>query len=328
MASAMLDQTTVIGYLVTRGIVEGSEGLVAAPLDGGVSNEVLGITGPTTNLVVKQALGRLRVEDEWLAKVERVQTEGEALELASRLTPGAVPRVVDLDRGAGVLTIERAPRSWDTWKASLLAGVVDTDIATRLGQLLAVWHGRTSQDADVAAQFDDTEAFIQLRVDPYHRTVADRVPEVAAAVHGVADRMLATRRCLVHGDYSPKNILVGPDGLWVIDFEVAHTGDPAFDVAFMLNHLVLKAVHRPSRAGQYAECGAAFVRAYERALGVGWAGDPAHLLAHLGCLLLARAVGKSPAEYLGPEQRDAVRRVGITVINQCVGSLDEVWELL
>ena len=66
-------------------------------LGGGVSNVVLAVSWEDKRVVVKQALPRLRVEDEWLAKRERAVNEARALQLAARITPGRVPALLDVD---------------------------------------------------------------------------------------------------------------------------------------------------------------------------------------------------------------------------------------
>ena len=44
----------------------------------------------------------------------------------------------------------------------------------------------------------------------------------------------AAPRVTVHGDYRMGNFLVGPDGLrGVLDWELAHTGDPAEDIGWL-----------------------------------------------------------------------------------------------
>jgi 5-methylthioribose kinase len=84
---------------------------------------------------------------------------------------------------------------------------------------------------------------------------------------------------------------------------VAHVGDPTFDLAYLLCHLVLKAVHRPGCAASYRDTARRFLGAY---------GAPAsgELSANVACLLLARVDGKSPADYLDPDEQKEVRELG------------------
>jgi 5-methylthioribose kinase len=287
-----LSAESVAGYLAARGLLAPGEPTEVRTLGGGVSNDVFAVDGGGRRLVVKQALPRLRVADDWPAKRERALTEAAALRLAARIAPGSVPAVLDADPEAFALTIEEAPDGWVAWKQRLLAGDADPDVARRLGELLGSWHAATFRDAEVARTFGDLEAFDQLRVDPYYRTIARRLPSIAPAVEAYVSRMEATHACLVHGDYSPKNVLVGHGpSLWVIDFEVAHVGDPAFDLAFMLNHLLLKRLHVPAAAAALEECAGAFLEAYRRTVPTALEPEPTYVLGHVGCLMVARGVG-------------------------------------
>ncbi len=321
----LLSVETVGAYVRERGLVDGGTAIEAAFLGGGVSNVVLAVRAGERRLVVKQSLPRLRVSAEWLAKRERIVTEGAALRWAHELTPDAVPPVLDADPAAFALTIERAPEGWGDWKARLLASDADPAVAARLGAVLAAWHMASHDAPEIARRFDDAEAFDQLRVDPYYRTIMGRYPALAPEIVGYIDRMGATRRCLVHGDYSPKNVLLGDGGLWVVDFEVAHLGDPAFDLAFMLNHLLLKAIHRPSNAASYERCALAFWDSYRAGTAAGFAGPAAYVLGHVGCLMLARVDGKSPAEYLTPEEQDCARTLSIRLLTAPPSALAEAW---
>jgi 5-methylthioribose kinase len=301
-----IDEATVADYLRSRGILDDRAGARVSKLGGGVSNDVLLVEMGDVRVVVKQSLPRLRVEQEWLAKRERIVTEAAALELTASLTPGAAPGVIDFDEDALVLTIEAAPPGWQTWKEQLLAGNADPVVASRLGEVLATWHRETEGSANVRERFGDHEAFEQLRVDPFYRTVQHGHPELAGQVAELIGAMLARRVCLVHADFSPKNVLVGDGGLWVIDAEAAHTGDPAFDLGFLLAHLALKTAHRPESADAYAACARAFLDAYGE--------PPPDVGMHLACLLLARVDGKSPADYLTQGERESVRALAITLI--------------
>jgi 5-methylthioribose kinase len=314
---------TVGSYLRSRGFLAAGAPVEVTELGGGISNTVLGVECGDLSCVVKQSLARLRVPDEWLAKRERAITEAQAIVLAASLMPGAVPRLLDLDRDACAFTIERAPAGWRSWKDRLLESEADETIARRVGLLLAAWHTGTSGDRVAAEAFADREGFDQLRIDPYYRAVMRRHPDLAGPVGAYAERLMGSGRCLVHGDYSPKNVLVGDGGLWIIDFEVTHFGEPSFDLAFMLNHLFLKTLHRPEAATGYLGCASSFWEAYASNVTDTLAPDPAATLGQVGCLMVARVDGKSPAEYLREEERDRARSLGRGLLTEPPGSLSE-----
>jgi 5-methylthioribose kinase len=320
----MLTAATVGAYLEEKGLLAPGVPIEVTELGGGVSNIVLGVESDGLCCVVKQSLPRLRVADEWIAKRERAVTEARALELAAALMPGTVPRVLELDLEACAFTIERAPADWPTWKDDLLEGRVDEAVARRLGLILAAWHSGTT-DAASAEAFADREGFEQLRIDPYYRTVMRVHPDLARVVGAYAERLLGPGRCLVHGDYSPKNVLVGPDRLWLIDFEVAHFGEPSFDLAFMFNHLFLKALHRPVTAPRYLACAQTFWDAYAGSVPGLLAPDAAAVLGQVGCLMVARIDGKSPAEYLSDEERSRARSLGRRLLTHPPGAVSEAF---
>lgn len=298
-----MEDADVVRHLRARGLLTPEMPVEVRALPGGVSGEVRAVVAPGLDVVVKRVHGALLVEEDWFADEDRLVTEGWALRLAGDLTPEAVPRVLDLDPRTHTLVMQRAPRRWRNWRSELLAGTIDPDLGTRLGEVLREWHHETESHPNLLAAFADDTSFIQLRIDPFHRTVAARHPELAERIEAVAQALLEQRRCLVHGDFSPKNILVGSDGLWVLDWEVAHVGDPVFDLAYLVCHLTLKACHRPEDAAAYRETARRFLAAY------GTRPD-AKLAANVACLLLARVDGKSPADYLDAGQAARVRELG------------------
>jgi aminoglycoside phosphotransferase (APT) family kinase protein len=310
-----LDEENIVAYLSSRGFAS-AEGTKVLQLGGGVSNVVLAVGEGPGSIVVKQALPRLRVADEWLAPRERALIEAEALDLVNQITPGAAPRVLDRDTERCALVVERAPLGWEDWKSLLLAGTIDPKVGARLGSVLSSWHNATFQVSTLSPLFFDREPFEALRIDPYYRTVARRLPLMSRRVLRYVDETQARRLCLVHGDFSPKNVLVGPEPqLWVIDFEVAHLGDPAFDVAFLLSHLMLKSLHRPELAAEYDRCAVEFASTYEAGARAELAPSWEYVLGHVGCLLLARVEGKSPAEYLSAEERSQAQKFGEILVS-------------
>ncbi|MBM0224257.1 phosphotransferase family protein [Micromonospora sp. ATA51] len=221
-----------------------------------------------------------------------------------------------------------APDGWEDWKFRLLAGHAEEWAARELGSTLARWHSATAGGRGVPEQFADATAFVALRVDPYHREVMRRRPELANPVGLLVEEMLQRPSCLVHGDFSPKNVLVGRDALWVTDFEVAHLGDPAFDVGFLVTHLLLKSVHWPAAIDRYHACATAFLRAYQEGLDPAITLSPEYLSRHVGCLLAARVDGKSVAEYLTGDQRALVRDLATALLSRPADDPDEIWQHL
>lgn len=326
MTAPLLDLVTVVAYLRSRGLLSSGEHAEVAELDGGISNTVLAVETGSHSWVVKQSLPRLRVEATWLAKQERTLNEARGLSVAGALTPGHVPDVVHVDPERFVLVMQRAPAGMLPWKRILMSGTVDAGVATVLGGLLGRWHAATAAEKSLVHDLDDPEAFEQLRIAPYHRAAARALPDSAAAIMNVVDDMASRRVCLVHGDFSPKNVLTGPDGTWVLDFEVVHLGDPDFDVAFLLSHLVLKAVHRPEHRPALKAAAGAFVAAYDaETAAAAWRSTPEHLVGHLGALLLARTDGKSVAEYLTAADRGTVRATGHRLLLERPDSMARVW---
>lgn len=302
-------------YLVARGVVPAGAEPEVEVLGGGISNDVWRVrwVGGGDGIVVKQALPLLRVEEVWAYDVGRSAVEHRALSAIGRLLgPGHAPAVVFADDERHVFGMECAPTGGAPWKERLLAGEIDMRDAYRAGELLGRIHAASAADPEVAAEFADQTTLIEGRIDPYHRFTAARHPDLASAIGAEVERLLATRRALVLGDYAPKNLLAYPDRMLVLDVEVAHWGDPAFDVAFCLNHLCLKALHLPPRRALLVALARALHGAYaEVAPGLA---DEAAVVAELGVLMVARVDGKSPAEYLDERSRDLARAIGRSLV--------------
>ncbi len=259
------------GHLERLGLI----GLGARPswrlLAGGVSNWVIRFE-VGEGVVVKQALARLRVQEEWLADPRRAVLEGQAMAtLGARLPPGDLPRVLFVDEEACVLGMTSASERAVPWKRMLLGADADRRDAAAVGALLGRMHGAAWDDPHLAARYGDLDMFEQLRLSPYHEhaaRMADARGEswLAGALRGGARAMRENRRTLVHGDFSPKNLLIHNHAVTALDFEVVHWGNPDFDTAFLITHLALKAIHVPAAAHRYAACARAFLDAYALAL--------------------------------------------------------------
>ena len=236
----------MLGLLRSAGLLDEGETATMTPLTGGVSCDVWRID-PARHppLAVKRALPRLRVAAEWLAPVERIGSEVDWLRQVAGIDPALVPEVLAYWPEQSTFAMRFLP-GLPVWKDELAAGRVDPDFAARVGAAIARVHAATAHDPVAARTFDNTALFEALRIAPFIRYTAERDAELAANLRAVADRLAASRTALVHGDVSPKNILVGQEGPVLLDAECATFGDPAFDLAFCTSHLLLKLVWLPN----------------------------------------------------------------------------------
>jgi tRNA A-37 threonylcarbamoyl transferase component Bud32 len=313
------------------GLIEGEEPFSVDPLTGGVSSLILKISTARRVFCLKTALPKLKVEKDWYAPVSRVFSEVDWLTIVAGFEPTAVPKIIGVDRQSGSFAMDfLPPQEFPNWKAQLMQGRVDSDLAGEVGRRLARIHARTAHDATIARRFANDETFYALRLEPYLVETARVHAPLSRSIGGVLERTRTTRHALVHGDVSPKNILVGAGGPVFIDAECACYGDPAFDLAFCLNHLLLKAVHLRERAddylGSFSRLGEVYVALADWEPRSALEGRTATLLP---CLTLARIDGKSPVEYLTTQERNFVRSAAIRLIEagpQRLADIAEFWK--
>jgi 5-methylthioribose kinase len=297
----------------------------------GVSNAVLRVETPEGCFVLKQSRPQLRTHDAWFSDLDRVYREQEVMQaLHPVLPPLTVPKILFVDRANYVFAMSHAPAGACVWKEMLLAGDVDRGVAERAGCVLGTIHEATASKGALVDSFRDSTVFVQLRVDPFYRRVQERRPEVAEAVERIAERMLAVKEALCHGDYSPKNILVHDQGFTLVDYETAHLGDPTMDLGFFLSHLVLKAVKRHHEREAFFDLTRAFWAGYARRVRFRPIAELEQRgIDHCAVCALARIDGTSPVDYLPEEpKREAVRRLGRRILNEQPVRWDDVLAMI
>jgi tRNA A-37 threonylcarbamoyl transferase component Bud32 len=344
----LIDESNAEAYLRAAGRIAPNQPVVIRELTGGVSNVVLLVSRPDGEalFVLKQAREQLRVADPWYCSVERIWREVEVLRVCEDALrqgntessagfdawPASLPRVLFCDAENYLFAMTAAPLH-QVWKRWLLDGHCDPAIAAACGRLLGRLHARTWNQPDVARRLGDQSFFDALRIDPYYRHVARHRPELAGMLHELIDSLASHPRCLVHGDFSPKNLLVADHQLVLVDCEVGHFGDPAFDLGFFLSHLVLKAFYSGRRWWDYLRLTFAFWASYVEELGP-VAGDRElgalvrrGIMNFAGCAL-ARVDGKSRVEYLNEPTRGIVRAGAEEVLRQTPTTWSETAALL
>jgi aminoglycoside phosphotransferase (APT) family kinase protein len=305
----------------------GSAALIGEALTGGVSSDIWRIDTEQGPVCAKRALAKLRVAADWQAPIERNSYEARWLKIANQASPGCAPELLGQHPGLGVLVMRYLPPiDFRLWKQVLRAGQADLATARSVAQVLARIHSYSAKRPELAQQFKTDRIFFDIRLEPYLLATALRHPDLADALQALVRQTQSHAKALVHGDVSPKNILLGAQGPVLLDAECAWWGDPAFDLAFCLNHLLLKCLWTPSARTGFLACFEALAASYLQAVDWEPPGDLEKRVAHLlPGLLLARVDGKSPAEYITSEaQRNQVRRVARALLAQPVSTLNQV----
>ena len=298
--------------LQRMGLLAAHQAVRFTPLTGGVSSDIVRADLPSGPICMKRALPKLKVSADWQAPVERNRWEVQWMRVASAIAPHAVPRVLGEDARSGTFAMEYLdPAHHPIWKTQLRDGEVDSELASQVGEAIGRIHSRTAHRSDLAEQFATDHIFFPIRLEPYLAAAARAHPDYRQQLHELIDVTRSTKLALVHGDVSPKNILCGPQGPVFLDAECAWYGDPAFDLAFCLNHMLLKCAWRPQWTAGYLTCFEQLAHGYLKQ--VDWEAPAAietrtaHLLPGL---FLARVDGKSPVEYVTQDwQRELVRKV-------------------
>jgi 5-methylthioribose kinase len=308
-----LTEQNAAEILHARGHLADSHTAKVRELSGGVSNAVFLVEQGAERFVVKQARGKLRVQADWQCSVERIWREVEVLKAYGDLMQPVslpflhIPALKWKDQELYAYAMTAAPANFSTWKDELMAGRIAATTPQRAGTLLNILHWKSWHHTEVAERFDDRQYFADLRLEPYYRVAAERYLPLAKPLKLLIDETWEERHCLVHGDFSPKNLLVYGGHAFLIDFEVGHYGDPAFDIGFFLTHLTLKGIHFPQLATSYCKAIHEFIGAYNVLSKLIGNDEMIRLLGrstrHLAGCLVARVHGKSPVDYLTPAEQ-------------------------
>lgn len=302
-------------------------------LTGGVSNRAVLVERENGDAwVLKQALAKLRVAADWFSDPARIEREALGLRYLVELAPpGTITPLVFEDAAQHLLAMQAVAKPHDNWKTLLLGGRIEASHVRQFAELLAAIHRRSwERRAELAPLFDNRTFFDSLRLEPYYAFAATRVPEAADFLSCLIDDTRARRFAVVHGDYSPKNILVQNDRLILLDHEVIHFGDPAFDLGFSLTHLLSKARHLPAARAAFADAAVQYWNLYRDRIGnVPWATDlESFAIRHTIACMLARVAGKSPLEYLDSAEQDRQRAAVLKLIANPVKSIDRMIRLV
>ncbi len=317
----------ILGALCRLGLIAEGEDPPLTALAGGVSSDIWRVDLADGPICVKRALPELKVAAQWQVPIERNAYEYAWIDTVGRFCPQAVPPLIGHDPTSGLFAMAYLdPSEYPVWKMRLREGHTDSAFAAQVGATLCTIHNTSAGDGDIRARFASDSIFHAIRLEPYLIASGERHPDLAAILRMLVETTAVTKYALVHGDISPKNILLGSQGPVFLDAECAWYGDPAFDLAFCLNHFLLKCLWTPHAAAGYLMCFRALADTYLAQ--VSWESKhvcEARAARLLPGLFLARVDGKSPVEYLTDEHdKDRVRKIARTLLLEPVDRLDVV----
>jgi len=293
---------------------------------GGVSNRTV-LVEPLSKpaFVLKQALAKLRVAVDWYSDPRRIHREALALRSLEKIAPpSTITPLLFEDTDAHIIAMEAVPRGHSNWKTMLLRDGPSREHVVTFAQVLAAIHSGSSAQAEFFREmFHDRTSFESLRLEPYYEYSAKQVPEARPFVKELLEETRETRLALVHGDYSPKNVLIHQNRFVLLDHEVAHFGDPAFDVGFSLTHLLSKAHHCSQNRLTFLSSAKLFVSRYLEFMRdcPFFADFEARACRHTLACLLARVAGRSPLEYLTEAEKRNQILVSMPLMARCPSTL-------
>lgn len=323
MASPPHDSDDLVRNLTARVDLPLGPILRVEQLTGGVSSIVLHVCDGESSVIVKQARSELDVPDSWSADPRRSHVEAEALRLMDGIVPGCVPRVLAEDEDLHVIVMEAAPEDWRNYKALLLEGTASPHPSRHVGELLATWHSSTAGGNPIPKIFYRPDALVELRVEPFFLSVARKQPEFSEVALRAASFLSSDGCCLVHGDATPKNVLVSPDEsqFWLLDAEVMHFGRPELDVAMWTAHLLIKG-HRTEGSSKTAALALSeFASAYRASDAMDLLVDD-ELRVLVAAVVYARIFGTSRVDYLPTVEVDKL----LAAVSQLLNSRQTVLE--
>lgn len=298
-------------------------------LAGGVSNRTVLVKPRVQSpIVLKQALEKLRVSVDWFSAPERVHREALGLHWMERIAPrGSAPVLLHEDRKLHIIAMSAVPSPHANFKQLLLDGRIEHEYVRQFAQLLGTIHANGARLRTEAEEvFGDQHFFNSLRLEPYYGFTSQQVPEATAFLGGLIERTKSRKITIVHGDYSPKNVLIHQDRLVLLDYEVIHFGDPSFDLGFALTHLLSKANHLAHSRNEFGKAAKLFWRTYETIVqGLPWSQTlEAHAVEHSLACLLARVDGRSPLEYLDAHGQSRQRKAVLTMLHRPPEKVDQL----
>ena len=274
---------------------------------------------------------KLRVLKEWFADTKRLRYEYLWLKHCKKIIPNSIPNIYQFSAKQDFLILEYLnEKNYVTLKSKLLKKDIDINIINKISKNLSKIHNESTGQFVKKKFINNSKNFYDLRLDAYFNEVGRVYPDLKKIIKNIIKNYKKYSSTLVHGDFSPKNILIFNKNIKYIDAETCNFGDPVFDVVYFGNHLLLKSIHIPDKKNKFIKSYENFFSTYLKSIKFSQRKNFIdRCIAMVPIMLLARIDGKSPVEYITKKNiKNKIRLLSFNLINDPPESLEYLIKMI
>ncbi len=296
----------------------------------GVSSDIWYVkTENNKEFCIKRALNKLTVKEDWYAPVDRSNFEVYYFKACKKIIPESFPKILGHDKKKYILAMEwYEANDFKVWKEKLLNKEININDAKKISDILVKKHNYFYNNSHYKKKFENSKTFYSIRIEPYLIFTSKNYPEQSKKFIDAANSLSLHKKTIIHGDFSPKNILISKDYPVILDAETACWGDPVFDLAFCNNHIILKSILHNKYKKNYMLLSQKLIKNYIQQ--IKWENKNDFIqrfLKLLPLLMLARLDGKSPVEYFKDNHKNKSRLLALSLIRNELKSINEFFTL-
>ena len=296
-------------------------------LTGGVSSEVYYIKTNKNNYCIKRSLKRLLVKKKWIVNTNRIKFEYLWLKHCQNILKRNIPNTYEYNNKKKYIVMEYLKNSrFKTLKQLYFNKIININTIKLISKHLYKIHSNSNNYKTKETFEGNYKNFYDLRLDPYFNEVGRVYPKYKEYIKKINENYIKNSNTLVHGDFSPKNILVGKNKIIYLDAECCNFGDPVFDLVFFTNHLLIKSIFFKDKSQEFIKLYFYFYKEYLNNLSVkNFNSYVNRIIKMTPIMLLSRVDGKSPVEYINKEKiKNIIRKKSFLLLENKINSLNDI----
>ena len=300
-------------------------------LTGGVSSEVYHVKTNKNNYCIKRSLKRLLVKKKWIANTNRIKFEYLWLKHCQNILKRNIPNTYEFNNKKKYIVMEYLKTSqYKTLKQLYFNKIININTIRSISKHLYKIHSNSNNYKTKKTFEGNYKNFYDLRLDPYFNEVGRVYPKYKGYIKKINENYIKHSNTLVHGDFSPKNILVGKNKIIYLDAECCNFGDPVFDLVFFTNHLLIKSIFFKDKSQEFIKLYISFYKEYLSNLSTkNFNSYIDRIIKMTPIMLLSRVDGKSPVEYINKVKiKNIIRKKSFLLLDSKISSLNDIIKVI